>query len=493
MKARSQSDRAAESGHYALAGLAPLLACPACEDGSATLSVRVDTLVCGGCKTRFPIYKSGKAAVPWLFKDPDAVHLEWRARFNGFLHANASEQARLKEALQDRTLGRLGRERVAALFEAREAQRKQIFELLAPLSLSARRTDPSLDRAGSLHSKLPKQQGLTSYYSNVFRDWSWDNGENDKLFECVGCVLQRESEFTPGKMLTLGAGAGRLSYDLHRHYSPVLSVALDINPLLVFLASRVIGGARVALHEFPIAPLNKASFAVLRECAAPEPLAAELAGGSFSFVLGDALGPPFKAGSFDTVVTPWLLDIVPQSPAECARAVNRQLKVGGMWINTGSLAFFHRNEAWCLSEEELLEVVAACGYTILESERRRIPYLQSPASAHGRVETVLSFRARKTAEAVGAKTTPHLPAWFLEADRCIPDFDEFVVASADHLLKAQILAAIDGRRTIEEIALLVAKRYGLQKSEAKGAVQRILLDLYESSVARKTDPENGLE
>ena len=243
MKPRNYSDRSAESGHDALASLVPLLACPACGDGRATLSVRVESLVCGACKTRFPVYRNGKAAVPWLFKDPDAVHLEWRARFNGFLHANASEQARLKEALQDRKLGRHGRERIAALSEAREAQRKQIFELLAPLSLSARRTDPNLDRSGSLHSKLPRQQGLTSYYSNVFRDWSWNNGENDKLFECVGCVLQNETPFAPGRMLTLGAGAGRLSYDLHRHYRPEASVALDINPLLVFLASRIIGGA----------------------------------------------------------------------------------------------------------------------------------------------------------------------------------------------------------------------------------------------------------
>jgi ubiquinone/menaquinone biosynthesis C-methylase UbiE len=493
MKARSYSERPAEGPRDALAGLAPVLACPACEDAGAALCVRVDSLVCGGCKARFPIYKSGKTAVPWLFKDPDAVHLEWRARFNGFLHANASEQTRLKEALQDRTASRHGRERIAALVEAREAHRKQVFELLAPLSLSARRTEPSLDRSGALHSKLPKQQGLTSYYSNIFRDWSWNNGENDKLLECVSAVLQLAS-FAPGRLLTLGAGAGRLSYDLHRHYRPEASVALDINPLLVFLASRVISGARVALHEFPIAPLNKASFAVLRECAAPEPLTSELAAGSFSFVLADALNPPFKPGSFDTVVTPWLLDIVPQSPAEGVRAVNRQLKVGGVWINTGSLAFFHRNEAWCLSEEELLELVAASGFTILASERRRIPYLQSPASAHGRVETVLSFCARKTGEATGAKAAQqHLPSWFLDGHRSIPDFDEFVVASADHLLKAQTLAAVDGRRTVEEIALLVAKRYGLQKSEAKGAVQRILLDLYESSVARKTDVGHELE
>ena len=74
----------------------------------------------------------------------------------------------------------------------------------------------------------------------------------------------------------------------------------------------------------------------------------------------------------------------------------------------------------------------------------------------------------------------------------MPDLDEFVVASTQHLLQAQILAAIDGRRSIDEIAQLVAKRYGLQKSEAKGAVRRLLLEIYDSTLAARTSSTAAL-
>jgi hypothetical protein len=55
------------------------------------------------------------------------------------------------------------------------------------------------------------------------------------------------------------------------------------------------------------------------------------------------------------------------------------------------------------------------------------------------------------------------------------------------------LASIDGRRTVDEIAALVAKRYGLQKSEARGAVERILLETYDAAALHKTDSIESLE
>jgi hypothetical protein len=446
--------------------------------------MRAGSVVCSECKTRFPTFKSGKAQIPWLFRDPDAVLLEWRARFNSFLHVNSSRQARLKKTMQEKLRSRAVAERLTQLLYALEAQAKEVIHLLAPLNLGAPRADSKLDRSGLLHRKLPRQHGLLSYSNNIFRDWSWDNGENEKRFEGVGRTLQTVTDFKAGRILTLGAGACRLSYDLHRHYRPELSVALDWNPLLIFIAARVIHGDTVAFHEFPVAPLDKASVAVVRNCAAPEPVHD---GGKFMFVLADAMDCPFKADSFDTVVTPWVIDIIPQDFVDFVRVVNRNLKIGGVWLNTGSLAFFHRNEAWCYSEEEVLKLVTANGLEVIATERMDIPYLQSPASAHGRVERAFSFSARKIAAAESPKLPRYLPNWFLEADRVVPDLDEFVAAAAHHLLKAHVLAAIDGRRTVDEIAWLIGRRYELQHSEAKGAVQRILIELYESTSTPNDD------
>lgn len=477
-------------GADALALLAPLLSCPSCRHDLG-FSGRTENLICTRCKTAFPIYKSGAARIPWLFRDPESVRLEWRARYNGFLHASSAEQLRLQKALNDTRRSKTAAARIAQLAQAREAQRKQIVELLGPLKLGATRTEPTLDRTGVLHGRLPKRHGLTSYYDHVFRDWSWENGENESLAECVHRVLHKRPAFKAGKVLTLGAGAGRLSYDLHCRYAPELSVALDWNPLLTFVASRVIHGDKLALHEFPIAPLDKASFAVRRSCAAPEALPASRA--SFAFVLADALDAPFKPASFDTVVTSWLVDVVPQSFTDCVRTVNRLLKKGGTWVNTGSLAFFHRDVTWCHSQEEAVELVTANGFDVVATERETVPYLQSPASGHGRVERVFSLMAVKTADAQAPERAEYLPPWLLDAHQAVPDLDEFVVASAHRLLQAQILAAVDGRRSIEEIAQLVAKRYQLQTAEALGAVRRVLLELYETALTDPPDPAAPLE
>jgi hypothetical protein len=270
-----------------------------------------------------------------------------------------------------------------------------------------------------------------------------------------------------------------------------LSIAIDLHPLLVLFASRVVQGHRVPFYEFPIAPLDRASFAVPWNCAAPEALTGD-ALASFCLVLGDATQPPLKQGSFDTVLTPWYIDIVAQDLADCVRTVNRLLRPGGVWLNTGSLAFLHRNEAWCYSQEEVMELLIANGFEIVASERAAVPYLQSPSSAHGRVERVFSFSARKVSVAAVPRPTAYLPPWACEPGRPVPDLDEFVVASAQFLLKAQVLGAIDGKRTLEEIATLVAKRYGLQRSEARGAVERILLEIFDTTQQR-TDSVSDLE
>ena len=100
-------------------------------------------------------------------------------------------------------------------------------------------------------------------------------------------------------MLVLGAGAGRLAYDLHQALKPPLTVALDFNPLFLLAASRILAGPPLELYEFPIAPRSIADHAVLRRHEAPAPPAA-----GFELVLADASSPPFLPGRFDLVLTP---------------------------------------------------------------------------------------------------------------------------------------------------------------------------------------------
>ncbi len=471
------ASKAAQRIASQVSSLRPLLACPVCATARASLAAVSGELVCRRCAAHFPIYRCANAPIPWLFAEPDSARLEWKARFNGFLHANGIERERLRIARQASGSAR-GRQRIGKLLQAHTAYRDQIARILAPLDLDG--IDWPADAASLLRGKLPGNQGLSSYLGNIFRDWSWNNGENEALIHAVDNVLSADRRGKPGSVLTLGAGAGRLAYDLHRRYAPERSTILDFNPLLLQIASRVIQGECLSLYEFPVAPINELSYAVLQKCRAPVPLQ----DGKFHSVLGDALNPPFARGSFDTVVTPWLIDIIPQDLRAFIPRVNRILPKGGVWLNTGSLAFFHRDETWCYSEEEVLELVVEQGFEILAVQRKTVGYLQSPHSAHGRSEKILSFSARKVRDVEPEPAHTGLPAWILDGSRPIPSAMEQSVSASNHLLKARVLAAIDGKRSIDQIGRTLARQYGLGTAETVHAVKRILVDAWEDGNIR---------
>ncbi len=473
MSASPASQAAEINGQIAeLCAVLQLLICPSCNHPEAKLSINKQSLVCEQCNVEFPIFESGSVSMPWLFADPDQTLLEWKARLNGFLHINTVEQQRLKDALQDKRLSKTGQKRINKLLQAKQSQPSQVLQLISPLGLDNKNFDSMSDPVSALHAKVPKVQGLASYYDNIFRDWAWNNGENEQLLEAAESVLVNHENF--GKTLTIGAGAGRLSYDIHQKYAPELSVLIDINPLLLFACSRIVQGECISLYEFPVAPLNKNCFTNLQNCQAPSPV-----NENFLFMFADGMNPPFKAQSFDTVLTPWLIDVVPQNLRDFIPRLNQLLKKGGVWINTGSLAFFHKDQTWCYSEEEVLELLEKNGFEVAASNRMTIQYLDSPISAHGRTEKVFNFSVKKVKDVAVPPKYEYLPAWILATNKSIPRYNGQDIESSKHLLQAQVLGAIDGNRSIEQIGELVAKQYNLKVEDAINAVRRIMIDLYE--------------
>ena len=465
-------------------GLLGRLNCPSCRSDEALVADADSALQCPSCDTQFPMVTCGHTSIPWLFRQPEVARLEWSARYKGFLNLNAVEYNRLNRALKKTLPNQRARRRVESAMHARREHGNQVSSLLAPLGLDGEVLVPAL--ANILHDKLPKNQGLTSYANNVFRDWAWNNGENDALLNAVEEVLSADRRDTIGSVLTLGAGACRLSYDMHRKYSPSLSVALDFNPLLMLIGSRIIHGDTVPLYEFPVAALEEGAESVLQQCQAPLALCGDT-DSNFDFVLGDATNPPFAAQSFDTVVTPWLIDIIPQDLADFVPQLNRLLPQGGVWLNTGSLAFFHQDPLRRYSEKEVLEIVEQCGFEIVAVDRRTVSYLRSPHSAHGRSERIVSFIARKVADVESAPTPAHLPNWLLDVTRPVPGSAELIVESSGNLLTAQVMAAVDGKRSILAIARMVAREYDLNMDECVHAVSRILVGAFEDGTTVSTD------
>lgn len=455
------------------AGFLARLRCANCDSGDP-LVLRPNTeLICLACETEFPVFADGDVCIPWLFPAPDSAQLEWSARFRGFLKINADQHNRLNRALADARDLPATRQRIYSTLRAHREHRNQILSLLAPVGLDAEDLVPAMTRV--LHDKVPKNQGLMSYANNVFRDWAWNNGENDAIFDAIDEVLRIDQRDTIGSVLTLGAGACRIPYDLHLKYTPALSVAMDFNPLLLLIASRIISGCPVPLYEFPIAPLDNAAAGMLQHCSAPVALCNN-SDNNFEFVLGDATNPPFVRHSFDTVVTPWLIDILSQDLRDFIPQVNRLLPKDGIWVNTGPLAFIDEDPCRCYSEAEVIEIVEQSGFELLALDQRTVPYLQSPFSAHGRVERIVSFAAKKRIDIEPATPGRCSPDWIVDPTKAIPASTETTLTSSSHLLTAQVLAAVDGKRSINAIAKLVAREYDLSMEECVHAIRSILME-----------------
>jgi hypothetical protein len=316
-----------------------------------------------------------------------------------------------------------------------------------------------------------------TYFPNVHRDWCWGDEENEAS---IHIVLDAMDQASAGRSLVLGSGAGRLAYDFHQRTDASITAALDFNPLLGMLGHRIAAGETIELHEFPLAPLSADDAALLRELSAPSPARAGL-----EFLIADVHRPPFPAKSFDTIVTPWLIDILPGDFAKLCARINHLLDDEGVWINFGSLSFHQADPAAQFGPDECFEIIEQQGFAKPDHKDTEIPYLCSPASRHGRRETVLSWCARKKTHIKKIPRHQSLPDWAVRGQDPIPALEHFRVAAMSTRIHAHIMSLIDGRRSIADIAALLEEQRLMSAREAEASVRGLLIKLFDESQIRR--------
>jgi uncharacterized protein YbaR (Trm112 family) len=459
---------------------APLLdifACPRCD--KSPLEQRTNALHCGGCRTEFPSI----GGIPCLFADPASSLGEWRNRLHFELQRLAHDSERLRAELRPADLHALTKRRLEVLLAATESHRKSLQQLLAPLDVQS--MQGSYESHLALRTRLPIDQALGTYYANVHRDWAWGDEENAASLQQIRLALAASAQTgnsadAIGNTLVLGSGASRLAYDMHMAFIPPRTVALDFNPLLLLIAKSAVSGTPLDLYEFPLAPKSIDDVAVLRTLRAPEPVRAGL-----SFVLADVLRAPFCNASFDTVVTPWLIDIVGEDLTVLAARVNCLLKKGGRWVNFGSLAFDHPQHSRCYSAQETIDIVETCGFHTPEIQEAIIPYMSSPASRHGRRELTFTFAAVKADDASPPQRSKALPDWIVTGREPVPLLPSFRTQALSTQIYSFIMSLIDGRRSVADMASILEDRKLMTRQEAEPAIRNFLIRMYDDSQRRR--------
>lgn len=442
-----------------------LLCCPRCAQSS--LRRQASSFHCAACSATFP----DVGGVPWLFPEPQAALADWRQRTQFLFEHLAREAKRLREELHGDGLRASTRSRLKLLASAYEDQVRRLRALLAPIGVDS--PAASYETYAALRTRLPESQGLTSYYANVHRDWCWGEEENEASYALVASAFEGAA---PGAMLVLGAGAGRLSFDLHRRLSPAFTIAADVNPLLVLAGAKIMAGEKVSLYEFPIAPRSVEEHAVLRTLSS-----ATRNRPGFHFVFADAMHAPFRAACFESIVTPWFVDIIPEDFAQLARRINQQLAPGGRWINFGSLAFAQAQSALCYSLEETLELLAEAGFEITHRTEAPIPYMRSPASRHGRVESVVTFAARKVRACEAPAPYTAMPDWIVTGTQPVPLLPAFESTALSTRIHAFIMSLIDGKRSLRDMARVLVEQRLMSADDAEPALRGFLIKMYEEA------------
>jgi hypothetical protein len=423
--------------------------------------------MCGACSSGYPVVGD----IPWLFPDPRLALGEWRGRTSLLIQHLASEAAAMRASLPGTTIAAT-RRRLEHVAAAHDAQIDRLRALLAPLGLDASGMSEAAHQA--LGTRLPVEQGLTNYYVNLHRDWCWGAEENAGSMAALSAALGNLAGL--GLTLVQGAGAGRLAYDLHAAGDAPLTVATDYNPLLLFAARELFAGRAIELYEFPIAPRGIEDCAVARTLVSPGPARAGL-----ELVAGDALQPPFADGVFDTVVTPWFVDIIGEPFARVASRINLLLKPGGRWINFGSLAFSRAAHADRIGLEEALEILPRAGFAPPIVREAALPYMRSPASRHARVETTVTWVTVKAGAAEEQPRTRVWPDWLLQAEKPVPRTPAFEMRQVSSRVHAFLLALINGERSMRDMARVLIEQRLASPQEAEAQVRIFLTRLHEET------------
>lgn len=451
--------------------LADILACPRCD--KTPLDAGEDHYRCKACDVSFPLV----GGIPWMFAEPEASLGEWQNRLHMSLKKLSHEVAGLDNELKNSELPQLTRRRTERYKKALDQHRRKLRKLLEPLDVQS--LTGNYESYLALRTRLPADQGLNTYYANIHRDWAWGDEENAASLKQIRAVVQDSAEL--GNVLVLGAGAGRLAYDVHMQMDCATTTALDFNPLLLLIAKRMAEGSELKLYEFPIAPKSMDDDAVLRKLSAPE-----VARNGFEFVLGDALRPPFAATAFDTVITPWLIDIIPEDLPVFAARINSLLRTDGRWVNFGSLAFAAPERSRRYTPEEVKAIVAESGFSDPYVSEATIPYMCSPASRHGRREKVFSFSAFKERDTKSAPRHRALPDWLVTGKEAVPLSPSFRTQAMTTQIYSFMMSLIDGKRSIEDMAAVLEKQKLMTKAEAVPAIRAFLTKMYDDEQKQGT-------
>jgi SAM-dependent methyltransferase len=340
-----------------------MFVCPRCSTPLAA-SPDVSASMACTCGAAYPVFAGG---VPVLVDDA-------RALLGAARHRYAREAALLSGALHG--FGELGKqgvrpEAMARLRAGVTLNRDALARWVAAIDV----------HTGGPIGPAPPEDRRTLKISGIFRhlvtDWGWRERSEAMIAATAAAVRRRLDGATErGLAVCLGAGAGRLAWELCADVEHVVSIDLEA-------AFGVTAGWLRAGDVTVCDPLEANARHVADLC--PEvPLRMPAAPG-FHPCVADAMRPPVGEGTASLVVSAFFSDVV-AFPRLLALA-RRLLRPGGRFVHLGPLGYFAYEPAEMWTADEVREHVPSFGFRFDDEEWVAHPYWPNASIVEWQVQS----------------------------------------------------------------------------------------------------------
>lgn len=401
------------------------------------------------------------------FHAPDIKNRKtfWALEARKLITATKIHRLNIENTLKEPGLLKLTRERLKTYSRNIEQQLQMYENFLKPL-------DWHRVNDQAFASYLQSSPFVSVLADNLFylsRDWGWGEKENKIAVETI---RQQLSSYSPHELLVLGAGAGRLSFDLATQGSLSQVHLVDANPFLILAAKKIIQGEPLPWVDFPLVPRQANEYAVSLNLQVPK----TLEGVNWKFSCMDLRESYNQLPQTDCVLTPWLMDVMEWSLPAFLKMVHDCLKPDGHWILFGPLGFNRLDLKHYHSYEEVLHWIEKAGFTILNHSYEMLPYMQSPHSNSHRFERVLTLVARKKSNDWDWETdlNSEEPTWLQDPDTAIHLPVRAMALSQGHALNQQICLWIEEGLSFNVLKDRVIGHFHFSPEEAHHIVLSLL-------------------
>ena len=308
------------------------------------------------------------------------------------------------------------------------------------------------DFLGHQNLKLtPSKQQIHSYFQLFFRDYCWDSEEVQVYFNFVKSNITTKTK----NVLILGAGPGKLSFDLAKEFPDTNFISFDHNPFLFFKANQIFHGEEVELHDYSQYPKDLESTSKSYKIK-EDPLIQK----NHQFILGNFPDLPFNNDVFDLIIGPWFFDILENDFKRSVQHGLNFLKEDGQFLLYGPSNTHKDSYEDQLTSEEIIDSLG-CLFKTHKAFTKDLIYLHSPLNSQNRIENVLFFKGTilESKDTLLSKDDDTLP----QNLSFTPGLERF---KAENETFYHILKHVTEDITENELALVIQKEFNFTTDES---------------------------